>query len=128
MTASPSDPTSGPPQIFDARRRAARLRRSARRFTEADFLHVRAAENATGSLEAILRDFPVAVDLSAQAGPFARIVAESDAAERVGPVVRPLSPEQAAAPGGGPLPLDDGSTDLIVSLLTLHWANDLPGA
>ena len=26
------------------------------------------------------------------------------------------------------MPLADASTDLIVSLLTLHWANDLPGA
>ena len=26
------------------------------------------------------------------------------------------------------LGLEDGSTDLIVSLMTLHWANDLPGA
>lgn len=128
MSPSPPTSTSGPPQIFDARRRAARLRRSAPRFSEADFLHVRAAENAAGSLEAILRDFPVAVDLSAQAGPFARAVADSDAASRVGPIQTPLEIEQRAAPGAAALPLADGASDLIVSLLTLHWANDLPGA
>lgn len=123
-----SGPTSGPPQIFDARRRVARLRRSAARFDGADFLHVRAAENAAGSIEAILRDFPVAVDLSAHPGPFARAVARSDAAGRVGPVLTPIDQGQRAAPGAAALPLADGSTDLIVSLLTLHWANDLPGA
>ena len=127
MTA-PSPAASGPPQIFDARRRAARLARSARRFREADFLHRRAAENAAGSLEAILRDFPVAVDLSAQPGVFSEAVAASDAAGRVGPVLTPTSLDQRAAPGAAALPLDPGSTDLIVSLLSLHWANDLPGA
>ena len=34
----------------------------------------------------------------------------------------------AAAPGAAPLPVEDGSADLVVSLMTLHWANDLPGA
>ncbi len=125
MTAPSS---SGPPQIFDARRRAARLARSARRFRDADFLHVRAAENAAGSLEAILRDFPVAVDLSAHSGSFARAATASDAAARIGPVRTPTSIAERAAPGAAALPLEDGSTDLIVSLLSLHWANDLPGA
>lgn len=122
---TPSDPPSGPPIIFDQRRRAARLTRSMRRFADADFLHVRAAENAVASLEATLRDFPVAVDLSAHPGPFARLLADSAAAGRVG-VPRPVS--GAAAPGASPLPLEDGSADLAVSLMTLHWANDLPGA
>ena len=34
----------------------------------------------------------------------------------------------AAAPGAEALPLEDQSVDLAVSLMTLHWANDLPGA
>ncbi|WP_292024504.1 MULTISPECIES: methyltransferase domain-containing protein [unclassified Brevundimonas] len=124
----PHAPSEGPPRIFDADRRQARLTRSAGRFDQADFLHVRAAENAAESLEAILRDFPVAVDLSARPGVFDRAVRAGDAAERVGPVVAPLDLAQRAAPGAQALPLDPGSTDLIVSLLTLHWANDLPGA
>jgi len=131
MTASPeatSASSSAPPRIFDARRREARLARAAHRLGQADFLHVRAAENAAGSLEAILRDFPVAVDLSAHSGPFAQALAASDAAGRVGVVASPTSRAERAAPGAAALPLDEGSTDLIVSLLSLHWANDLPGA
>ena len=89
---------------------------------------MRAAENAAGSLEAILRDFPVAVDLSAQPGVFSEAVAASDAAGRVGPVLTPTTTEEKAAPGAAALPLEPDSTDLIVSLLSLHWANDLPGA
>ena len=127
MTA-PKSPSEGPPRIFDAVRRQARLARSAARFPQADFLHARAAANAAESLEAILRDFPVAVDLSAHPGVFDAAVRSSDAAGRVGLIQTPVSLAQRAAPGADALPLTDASTDLIVSLLTLHWANDLPGA
>lgn len=119
-------PASGPPVIFDSARRAARLRRSATRFREADFLHVRAALGATDSLEAILRDFPVAVDLSARPEAFADLLAESPAASKIGTVT--VLNTDAADPGASSLGLDEGSADLIVSLMTLHWANDLPGA
>ncbi|RZJ17959.1 MAG: methyltransferase domain-containing protein [Brevundimonas sp.] len=114
--------------IFDARRRAARLARSARRFATADFLHARAAENAVGSLEVILRDFPVVVDLSAQPGPFTRALADSSVAARIGAPVAVGDTASHAQPGAAPLTLTDQSTDVIVSLMTLHWANDLPGA
>ena len=117
---------SGPPVIFDSHRRSLRLRRSAARFASADFLHARAADDAVNSLEATLRDFPAAVDLSAHPAPFAARLADSIAAQRVG---RPnWIGAEAAAPGAQALGLEDGSTDLIVSLMTLHWANDLPGA
>lgn len=119
---------TGPPQIFDAARREARLARSERLFAQADFLHRRAAENAVLSLEATLREFPAAVDLSAHVGPFAETLAASDAAGRVG-VPRPLGDRAVrAAPGAGALEIEPGSVDLVVSLMTLHWANDLPGA
>lgn len=120
--------SSGPPVIFDARRRAARLARSERLFATADFLHDRAAENAVNSLEVILRDFPDVVDLSAYPGPFARRLATSDAATRVGTVASFADLNLRAAPGEKQLPLADQSQDLIVSLMSLHWANDLPGA
>lgn len=109
-------------------RRAARLARSAPRFAGADFLHRRAAENAVLSLEATLREFPAAVDLSAHPGPFAEALADSDVVGRVGAPQSPLSRADSAAPGLRPLGIPDGSVDLVMSLMTLHWANDLPGA
>ena len=123
MSASP-----GPPEIFDSRRRAAKLARGEPAFAAADFLHVRAAENAVNSLDVILRDFPDVVDLSARPGPFARLLADSVAATRVG-AVRVAGDETArATPGAAPLDLAEQSQDLVVSLMSLHWANDLPGA
>ena len=118
--------TAAPPVIFHSARRVARLRRSARRLSEADFLHARAAANAVDSLEAIMRDFPVAVDLSAHAGPFAAALADSEARGRVGALTS--DPGGAEDPGARKMEIEAGSADLIVSLMTLHWANDLPGA
>ncbi len=76
------------------------------------------------SLDAILRDFPRAVDLSPHPGVFARAVAETPSAARIGQVeALPQS-----APARSALAVVEGSTDLIVSILGLHWADDLPGA
>jgi len=75
-----------------------------------------------------LREFPVAVDLSALPGPFAEALAGSDAAGRVGAPTALADGGLAVDPGAAPLPVAEGSADLIVSLMTLHWANDLPGA
>ena len=102
--------------------------RGEKSFARADFLHVRAAGNAVNSLEVILRDFPDAVDLSARPGPFERLLSDSEAVGRVGPVRTAGDEAARAAPGSGPLPVPDQSQDLIVSLMSLHWANDLPGA
>jgi SAM-dependent methyltransferase len=121
-------PSSGPPIIFDSLRRTARLERSEKAFAGADFLHARAADNAVHSLEAMLRDWPEAADLSAHPGPFAAALAGSSAAARVGPVKATTDRAVRAAPGAAPLDLPDQSQDLIVSLMSLHWANDLPGA
>ncbi|MBU2208263.1 MAG: SAM-dependent methyltransferase, partial [Alphaproteobacteria bacterium] len=109
-------PSSGPPRIFDVQRRTARLERSERTLARADFLHARAAENAVGSLEALVRDWPEAADLSAHPGAFAAALADSAAAARVGPVKTVGDRSARAGPGAGPVALADGSQDLIVSL------------
>ena len=75
-----------------------------------------------------MRDWPEAADLSAHPGAFASVLAASPAAVRVGQVKTWADLSGRADPGSGPLPLADESQDLIVSLMSLHWANDLPGA
>ncbi|WP_439470919.1 methyltransferase domain-containing protein [Brevundimonas sp.] len=121
-------PSSGPPVIFDSQRRTARLKRSEKLFSGADFLHARAAETAVGSLDALLREWPEVADLSALPGPFAAALTDAYAAPRVGPIKTVGSLAVRAAPGAAPLDLPDESQDLIVTLMSLHWANDLPGA
>jgi len=72
------------PLLFDRALLRARLDRAAPGFPAAGFLKARAAEDAVMRLEAILREFPVAVDLGARDGAFARALAASDARQKVG--------------------------------------------
>lgn len=81
-----------------------------------------------GSLEVILRDFPAAVDLSAHPGAFEEALADSPARGRIGEVRVVGALADRAEPGARPIELEEGPADLIISLMSLHWANDLPGA
>jgi SAM-dependent methyltransferase len=127
--------TARPPRLFDRALHRARLDRAAPGFSAAGFLKARAAADAVERLEAIVREFPLAVDLGARDGAFARALALSDAASRVGALIETdLSFAMLKGRGGlrvqadeERLPFRPESLDLVVSTLALHWANDLPG-
>lgn len=127
---------SAPPRLFDRALHRKRLDRAARDYAAADFLQRRAAEDVAERLEPIMRDFPTAVDLSARGGAFREALAASEAAARVGFLIegdlshRMLQGREGArvALDEERLPFADGSLDLIVSTLGLHWTNDVVGA
>jgi hypothetical protein len=75
---------SGSPHLFDRALHLRRLDRAAAGFAQADFLKRRAAQDAALRLEAIMREFPVAVDLSARSGAFRQTLAESPAQKKMG--------------------------------------------
>ena len=128
MTASPL--------LFDRALLRARLDRAAPAFAGADFLKARAAEDAVMRLEAILREFPRAVDLGAKSGAFRRALDQSDARAKVGLLIETDLSARMLSDRDGPravadeerLPFGDASLDLAVSTLALHWTNDLVGA
>ena len=125
---------SGPPRLFDRALHRRRLDRAAKGY--AGFLKRRAAEDLVERLAAVRRDFPVAVDLGARDGAFARALAASDAAAKVGLLVETdLSAAMLAGRAGARLVADEErlpfapeSLDLVVSSLALHWTNDFVGA
>lgn len=124
---------SAPPLLFDRALLRLRLDRAAATLSSADFLRRRAADDLVWRLEGIMRDFPLAVDLGARGGAFARALDKSPARDRVGWLVQAdLSERLTGAPGvvldEERLPFQAGSLDLVVSVLALHWINDLPGA
>jgi SAM-dependent methyltransferase len=127
---------SAPPRLFDRALHRLRLDRAAPRYGTADFLKARAAADAVERLETIMRRFPLAVDLGARNGAFAKALAESDAREKIGALIETdLSGRMLAGRSGmrvqadeERLPFAGESLDLVVSTLALHWTNDLVGA
>jgi SAM-dependent methyltransferase len=125
-----------PPRLFDRALHKKRLDRAAAGYAGADFLQRRAALDIVERLEAILQDFPLAVDLSARGGAFREALADSPAAGRVGLLVEADLSAAMLAGRSGPrvvldeerLPLADASVDLVASTLGLHWSNDVIGA
>ena len=125
-----------PPRLFDRALHRKRLDRAAKGFGAADFLQRRAALDIVERLEAIMRDFTVAVDLSARSGVLREALAQSEATQRIGMLIETdLSPAMLAGRHGPRVALDEErlpfaaeSLDLVVSTLGLHWTNDVVGA
>jgi SAM-dependent methyltransferase len=135
--SSPSPPAGAASFApFDRALHRRRLHRAAPRFDAAGFLKERAAQDAVERLEAILRRFPVAVDLGSRTGALRRALSASDAAKAVDLLVETDLSGAMLAGREGPrlvadeeaLPFADASLDLVVSTLALHWANDVVGA
>ena len=127
---------SAPPRLFDRDLHRLRLDRAAPGYGAADFLKARAAGDAVERLEAIMRTFPLAVDLGARNGAFAAALAQSEAKAKVGALIetdlslRMLSNRTGMRVQADEerLPFADESLDLVASTLALHWTNDLVGA
>lgn len=125
-------------RVFDRRIHARRRDRAAAGFAAHDFLVRRAADEIADRIGGVNRDFAVAADLGCHHGALARALADAGtaAAAKIGTLVSAdLSlPMLRRAPGlrvaadEEALPFRERSLNLATSILSLHWANDLPGA
>jgi SAM-dependent methyltransferase len=121
------------PQVFD--RHAVRLHRdrAAARFAEHDFLFREIGERLVDRLDDVNRRFPRVLDVGCRGGVLRDLLRRRADVETV--VGLDLS-ERMVRGAGTPavvgdeelLPFADGSFDLVLSNLALHWTNDLPGA
>lgn len=133
MRAMPATPDSM--KIFDRTLHARHRARAAAGFADHDFLLTRVAEDMADRLAIITREFTNALDLGAHHG-FLHEMQTLMTPEKIGHVVTAdLVPEMLAKASGArvcateeQLPFADRSFDLVVSALSLHWVNDLPGA
>jgi SAM-dependent methyltransferase len=118
------------PLVFDRQLLRARRRRAQRLGLET-FLLDRVARDLSERLSVVLRRFDLAVDLGTPTGAVRRalvekklvgtmVAADALAAGASDAALRVVADEEA-------LPLRDGSLDLAVSALALHFVNDLPG-
>jgi len=125
------------PLLFDRALHRRRLDRAAPHYDTAAFLKQRAAADAVDRIGSATRGFPLAAELGARTGAFAEALAgDPAAAGKVGALLQADLSLPMLAGREGPrlvvdeerLPFAPASLDLVVSLLALHWTNDLPGA
>lgn len=128
---------SDPALIFNRRTVRRHRDRAAKQFSKFSFLFDECAERLGDRLEDVSRMFPLAVDLGCHTGKLKDQLPPRSAIETL--IQCDLSAAMAATArkeGGGPalagdeefLPFKNQSIDLMISNLSLHWVNDLPGA
>ena len=124
---------------FDRKSVRAHRDRAAENIGEHDFLLGEVAARLSERLDDIKRDFACVLDLGCHGGALGEMLAGRDGIETL--VQCDLSPamvHRAAVKNRGFalslaadeefLPFADGSFDSVLSNLSLHWVNDLPGA
>ncbi|MEZ5692039.1 MAG: methyltransferase domain-containing protein [Rickettsiales bacterium] len=121
------------PLIFDKKRLRIHKERSVKVFSDHDFLFVKMAELLCERLDYIKKDFPLVLDLGAKTGILARMLGEK---KTIGRLLQMDNSHALLSAASGDrivadeeaLPFADDSFDLILSVGTLHWANDLAGS
>lgn len=119
--------------VFDRDTLRLRRARAARRWPDHAFLKREIAGRLVDRLADVRRRFPLALDLGCHGDEVAEVLAGRDSVEHLvradiglafarqahGPAV--VADEEA-------LPFAPSSFDLVLSAMSLHWVNDLPGA
>ena len=126
---------NNPAIIFDRHAVRRQRGRAAAGYPDFNFLKVEIAERMGERLDDLRRDFATILDLGAHRGELAALLRQRPGTETV--FQADLSEAMAIAGAvSGPalvadeeaLPFAEGSLDAILSCLSLHWVNDLPGA
>ncbi len=119
--------------LFDRKLLIRRRARAAPAALSHDFLVRRAGEDIAARLDAVVRDFPLALNLGAHHGVITKTLLQTG---QVGRIINADPCHALLAHSAGPrivcdeefLPIGPGMLDLVVSALNLHLVNDVPGA
>lgn len=120
-------------KIFEPRLVRAHRTRAAACLGEHDFLFREVAERLADRLSDVKRTFPLALDIGCHGGEFGQVVGARGGIETLiqcdpAPAMAGRAGGLALAADADALPFGKGKFDLIVSNMSLHWVNDLPGA
>lgn len=119
--------------VFDRALVRRRRDRAAAKLADHDFLYREVADRLADRLDDVNRRFPLALDLGCHGGTLAAALAGRGGIETLvhcdlSPRLASLAPPPGVAADEEALPFADGAFDLVLSSLSLHWVNDLPGA
>lgn len=119
-------------EIFDRRAVRAHRDRAAAGLGGCDFLFRAAAEGLAGRLADIKRNFAAVLDLGCHDGFLAEYLEPEHGTELLvqcdlSEAMAGRAPGRRVAADEELLPFAPASFDLVISCLTLHWVNDLPG-
>ena len=123
--------------IFNRRSVRRHRDRAAASYADFSFLFQEVAARLGDRLQDITRTFPITLDLGCHGGDMAAHIPDRSAVETlINSDLSPKMAELAYAKNGAAsltsdeefLPFKEQSLDLVVSNLSLHWVNDLPGA
>jgi SAM-dependent methyltransferase len=126
--------TENSQNLFDRALLRQRRERVGGEFSRADFLVQRAAVELDERLDLVLRDFPIALDLGAGQGTMtSKLLARDNigltiAGDHSIVLMRDLAGTTKIVCDEEHLPFAEGSLNLVTSILSLHFVNDLPGA
>ena len=119
--------------VFD--RAAIRLHRdrAAQRLEAHDFLLREVGERLVDRLDDIRRTFPLTLDLGCHSGQLSSLIGGRGGIKTLihcdlSPAMAAIAPAPAVVADEEALPFGNGTFDAVLSLLSLHWVNDLPGA
>ena len=120
-------------QVFDRTAVRRHRDRAAPVLDAHDFLFREVGERLLDRLDDIKRRFPLALDLGCHGGQLGRLIGARGGVESL--IQCDLSPAMAGRAGSPALAADEELSpfgpetfDLVLSCLSLHWVNDLPGA
>lgn len=122
--------------IFDRATVRRHRDRAAPLLDEHGFLFAEVADRLADRLDDVLREFPTALDLGCHGGDLAGLLAGRKGIQTIvsADLSEPMAQRAGTLPGSLPLvcdeeflPIAPQSLDLVVSNLSLHWVNDLPG-
>lgn len=125
-----------PITVFDRQILKLRRDRAATKAQDYNFLFAETAERLADRLDDTTRKFPLAVDLGCHSGELGRIIGkrggietfyQSDISARYAQSAHASNGRATLVADEEFLPFAEGSLDLILSNLSLHWVNDLPG-
>jgi SAM-dependent methyltransferase len=119
--------------VFDPRLVRAHRTRAAPGLAQHDFLFREVAERLADRLLDIKRVFPLTLDFGCHGGEFGQLAGGRGGIEILlqcdpAPAMARRAGGLALAADADALPFRDGVFDLVVSVLSLQWVNDLPGA